>query len=123
MPLPVPGLDGTYGQSCVVCLRGTDTGLGFGPGAAEWAVAGLLLLGLSEDEAGALISSATGSAPGDCSGWGGHRHRAGLSQLHVGKQAGRCRPRGRPAARRAAVRPSALISQARTALAGVSPRT
>ena len=44
------GLTGTYEGSCISCLRGTDTGLIF-DGPAEWAVAGLINLGLTYPEA------------------------------------------------------------------------
>lgn len=57
------GLDGTYRDSCVVCMRGTDTGLAF-IGEAEWAVAGLTLLGVPENLALSILSAATGCDPG-----------------------------------------------------------
>ncbi|MER6765906.1 hypothetical protein ABT266_37595 [Amycolatopsis sp. NPDC000746] len=38
-PLPPTGIDGSYSQSCLLCLHGTDTGLAFGPAEAEWALA------------------------------------------------------------------------------------
>lgn len=61
--LPAPGLDGTYRGSCVVCLRGTDTGLAF-VGEAEWVIAGLTVLGIPQHQAGAMVSEATGTPPG-----------------------------------------------------------
>ncbi len=61
--LPPPGLKGTYEDTCVVCLRPTDTGIGL-RGEAEWMAAALIVLGLPSDEAGAMISEATGSPPG-----------------------------------------------------------
>ena len=53
-PLPAPGLDGTYGGSCVVCLNGCDTGLAF-VGEAEWAMAGILALGVPADQAQTMV--------------------------------------------------------------------
>jgi hypothetical protein len=61
--IPPPGLRGTYEDSCVVCLRGTDTGLVFA-GEAEWAAAGLVDIGVPEDQAIATVSHGTGSEPG-----------------------------------------------------------
>lgn len=65
--LPSPGMDGTFRDSCVVCLRGTDTAIGFGPAEAEWALAGLQLLGVPEDQAEAIVSAFTGCDPGTVS--------------------------------------------------------
>lgn len=56
---PAPGLDGTYRDSCVVCFRGTDTGLAFS-GEGEWAIAGLAALGVPSDHASKLVSLASG---------------------------------------------------------------
>jgi hypothetical protein len=53
---PEPGLDGTYEDSCVICLRGTDTLLAF-RGPVEWAIAGLAHLGLSRAEATATVEN------------------------------------------------------------------
>jgi hypothetical protein len=50
-----PGLNGDYQDSCIVCLRGTDTALAF-KGDAEWIITGLIMLGVPEDEALATIS-------------------------------------------------------------------
>lgn len=62
--LPPPGVDGTWRDSCVVCFRGTDTALGFeGPG--EWIIAGLSILGVPVDQAGALVSMSTGCELGE----------------------------------------------------------
>jgi hypothetical protein len=61
--IPHPGLRGSYEDSCVVCLRGTDTGLVFA-GEAEWAAAGLVNLGVPADQAVAILSHGTGSEPG-----------------------------------------------------------
>jgi hypothetical protein len=44
-------------------MKGTDTGLAF-KGEAEWAIAGLLRLGVPEDEASATVSLGTDSDPG-----------------------------------------------------------
>jgi hypothetical protein len=63
MDTPTPGLRGTYEDSCVVCLRGTDSGVAF-TGTAEWIVAGLVKLGVPEEEAVATLSRATGCDPG-----------------------------------------------------------
>jgi hypothetical protein len=57
--LPTPGLDGSYRGGCVVCLRGTDTGLVF-YGEPEWAVAGLCVLGVPEDQASTVVIHAIG---------------------------------------------------------------
>lgn len=61
--LPPSNLQGTYESSCVVCMRGTDSGLAF-RGVAEWATAGLMVLGVPDDQAAIIISTATGSDPG-----------------------------------------------------------
>lgn len=53
-PLPAPGLDGTYSGSCIVCLKGCDTGLAF-IGPAEWGVAGLTLLGVPQEQATTIV--------------------------------------------------------------------
>jgi hypothetical protein len=63
MKVPPPGLQGTYEGSCVVCLQGCDTGLAF-RGEAEWAIAGLLNLGIPQDQAAATLEAFTGSEPG-----------------------------------------------------------
>jgi hypothetical protein len=46
---PAPNLHGNYEGSCTVCLKGTDSGLGF-HGPAEWVLAGMKVLGVPEDE-------------------------------------------------------------------------
>lgn len=61
----MPGPDGSYRDSCVVCLMETDTGLGFGLAEAPWAMAGLGLLGMSERDTVLVISEATGCEPGN----------------------------------------------------------
>jgi hypothetical protein len=58
------GLRGTYEESCIVCMQGTDTGLAF-VGWAEVAIAGLVALGVPVDEAGPMVSEFTGSPPGE----------------------------------------------------------
>ena len=64
LKVPPPGLDGTWRDSCVVCLQGTDTGLAF-VGEAEWVIAGLTVLGIPEDQGTTMISEVTGCAPGN----------------------------------------------------------
>jgi hypothetical protein len=44
-------------------MKGTDTGLAF-KGEAEWAVVGLMRLGVPQDEAERTVSIGTGSDPG-----------------------------------------------------------
>lgn len=44
------GLQGDFRGTCVVCLRPTDTVLGF-RGSAEWVIVGLQVLGVPEDQA------------------------------------------------------------------------
>lgn len=61
--IPRPGLSGDYRDSCVVCLKGTDTGLAF-TGEAEWIAGALVYLGLPTDHAISMVSMATGSDPG-----------------------------------------------------------
>lgn len=60
---PPPNLRGTHDGPCVVCLRGTDTGIAFA-GEAEWAVAGIIRLGIPPGQAAAMVSHATGCEPG-----------------------------------------------------------
>jgi hypothetical protein len=55
--LPPPNLQGNYRGACIVCLKGTDTGLTF-RGRAEWIYAGLHVLGIPEDQVGATLASA-----------------------------------------------------------------
>jgi hypothetical protein len=47
---PEPGLQGDYWDSCVICLRGTDTGVVM-HGPAEFVVGGLMALGVPPDHA------------------------------------------------------------------------
>ena len=49
------GLDGTFSGTCIVCLRATDTGLGF-RGDVTWQAASLIVLGLPRDEAVATVN-------------------------------------------------------------------
>jgi hypothetical protein len=42
------GIDGSYRQTCIACLGGTDTGLVL-TGDAEWVAAGLTKLGVEND--------------------------------------------------------------------------
>jgi hypothetical protein len=55
--LPPPNLQGNYRGACFVCMRGTDTGLTF-RGSGEWLLAGLLVLGVPEDQAEQTLESA-----------------------------------------------------------------
>jgi hypothetical protein len=63
MKVPPPGLNGTYEDTCVICLQGTDTGLAL-IGEGEWVIAGLEMLGVPRDEAGDTASRAFGSPLG-----------------------------------------------------------
>lgn len=58
-----PGLGGDYADSCVACLRGTDTGLAFA-GEAEWSLAGMRVLGIPDDIAHVMLEQNTGCEPG-----------------------------------------------------------
>lgn len=63
--LPPAGLDGSYSGSCIICLQGTDTGVGF-RGEAEWIAAAIVRLGVNDAKiAGAMVSLATGCKPGE----------------------------------------------------------
>jgi hypothetical protein len=48
--LPTPGLQGDYRDTCFICFQGTDSALGF-KGSADWWAAGLIILGVPENEA------------------------------------------------------------------------
>jgi hypothetical protein len=48
------GLQGDYRDSCFICLRGTDSALGF-QGEPEWICAALIHLGIPEEEATELV--------------------------------------------------------------------
>lgn len=50
---PTPGLDGTLRDTCVSCLRGTDTALGI-EGEPEWHAAFLVATGIPSGQAIAL---------------------------------------------------------------------
>lgn len=56
MNSPTPGLQGDYTDSCVVCFTPTDTGLGFA-GEAEWIIAGMVRLGIDQDQALATLAA------------------------------------------------------------------
>jgi hypothetical protein len=59
--LSPPGLNGSYTDSCIVCMRGTDTGLAFvapADEAIDWAVAGLMALGVPNDRASTIVTQA-----------------------------------------------------------------
>jgi len=51
---PEPGRHGDYADSCVVCMRGTDTGVIF-QGPPEWPVAALVHLGVPRGEAKDMV--------------------------------------------------------------------
>jgi hypothetical protein len=61
--VPPPGIDGSWRDSCVVCLKGTDTGIAL-RGEAEWVIAGLRVLGVPSDQASETLRVVTGSDPG-----------------------------------------------------------
>jgi hypothetical protein len=61
--LPAPGLGGDYEGSCVNCMKGTDTALGF-EGEAEWLMAGLAALGVPKDQALVMVSQHFKVPPG-----------------------------------------------------------
>ena len=63
MKVPPPGLQGTYEGACAVCLKPTDTGLVF-DGEAEWTIAGLVNMGVPEDQAFDAAILAWGTDPG-----------------------------------------------------------
>jgi hypothetical protein len=50
-------LQGNHRGSCLVCRRGTDSGMGF-HGPAEWALAGMQRLGVPSDEAQTVLANA-----------------------------------------------------------------
>lgn len=57
-----PGLDGTHSQSCVACLRGTDTAVAF-TGPVEWAVAGVQVMGVEPAAALMCVAQVLDCAP------------------------------------------------------------
>jgi len=63
-----PGIKGTFTGSCVVCLRGTGTGLVF-LGEPEWLAAGLVRLGLPMDDAVATTEVAMSDRPDGWEEW------------------------------------------------------
>jgi hypothetical protein len=48
-----PGLNGDYTDTCLICGRGTDTGLAF-VGEVDWCIAGIVHLGIPMDQAIAM---------------------------------------------------------------------
>jgi hypothetical protein len=54
---PRPGIDGTYRDTCMVCMRATDTALAF-RGEGEFVVAGLICLGVPHDDAMRTVEKA-----------------------------------------------------------------
>ncbi|QWF78675.1 hypothetical protein [Amycolatopsis sp. CA-230715] len=60
---PPPNLHGNYAGSCVVCLKGTDTGLVF-IGDAAFISAGLTALGIPKDQVVHTLAAATGGVDG-----------------------------------------------------------
>jgi hypothetical protein len=56
---PRPGLQGDYRDTCIVCLRATDTAMAF-RGEAEFLAAGLICLGVPHDDAMRIASQASG---------------------------------------------------------------
>ncbi|KJE20366.1 hypothetical protein FF36_05340 [Frankia torreyi] len=62
-PIPAAGLQGDHRGTCIACLRPTDTGLAF-QGEAEWIFAGLLGLGVPEDQVHPALADL------DPAGWG-----------------------------------------------------
>lgn len=53
-PAPAPGINNTYDGACVVCYRGTDTGVAFDCD-ADFAMAALTMLGVPMDQAIATV--------------------------------------------------------------------
>jgi hypothetical protein len=58
-----PGLRGTYEDSCIVCLQGTDTAIVL-QGEPEWVVAVYMKLGIPAEQGSFMVSSGFGCAPG-----------------------------------------------------------
>lgn len=61
--LPRPGLQGDYRGTCTLCLRATDTAIGF-EGEAEYLIAGLIWLGVENEVAYRMVSEEFGCDPG-----------------------------------------------------------
>ena len=60
---PPPDLGNARLDTCVLCSRETDTGLSFS-GDVEWVIAGLIVLGVREEQATLMVSTATGTEAG-----------------------------------------------------------
>ncbi len=60
---PDPGLEGPYEQSCVICLKPTETGLEL-EGIAEFVLAGVIKLGVPEEQARIILAVLWGKEPG-----------------------------------------------------------
>lgn len=60
---PPPNIHGNYHGACVACMTGTDTGLAF-IGNAEFAAAGLIALGIPQDQVPLILAAAIGSTDG-----------------------------------------------------------
>ncbi len=102
---PTPGLDGTYSDACVRCLQGTDAGVAF-EGSAEWVVAGLVSLGISLDQAVAMLGWTDGSVPsGKINGADPCLRRMRGHSRHPGGPTGT-----RPAGRRPAIEPKPMAN-------------
>ncbi|UZF57082.1 hypothetical protein LH935_03540 [Gordonia polyisoprenivorans] len=54
------GLNGDWAGSCIVCFTPTDTALAF-QGEPEWCIAGLVALGVPEDQAAATFAAEFGT--------------------------------------------------------------
>jgi hypothetical protein len=63
MKLPAFGLQGTLAGTCAVCLQPTDTGLTF-KGEGEFLVAGLLVLGIPQDQGAIMVERNFDCPPG-----------------------------------------------------------
>lgn len=61
---PRPGPEGDYRDTCIVCLRATDTGLAF-RGEGEFLAAGLICLGVPRHDAVKVASRIAFKTPGD----------------------------------------------------------
>jgi hypothetical protein len=63
--LPPTNLHGNYDGSCIACLRGTDSALGF-QGEAEWIIAAIMhITGDPMEQAAETFRQVSGSAPGE----------------------------------------------------------
>jgi hypothetical protein len=61
--LPDPGLQGPYEQSCVICLKPTETGLEL-EGMPEFVLAGVIKMGVPEEQAHIILAVLWGKEPG-----------------------------------------------------------